>query len=85
MRTFSAKRGGSNLKAKRKRLSIVFATLFAAKQGVCRAECTEATADDYATGAHVTSKKSIAIAMDFFICAARHNIICVAHATSFEL
>ena len=55
MRTFSAKRGGSNLKAKRKRLSIVFATLFAAKQGVCRAECTEATADDYATGAHVTN------------------------------
>ena len=31
-----------------------------------------------------SSKKSIAIAMDFFICAARHNIICVAHATSFE-
>ena len=26
---------GSNLKAKRKRLGIVFATLFAAKQGVC--------------------------------------------------
>ena len=53
MRTFSAKRGGSNLKAKRKRLSIVFATLFAAKQGVCRAECkrsVEAKADDYATG-----------------------------------
>jgi len=43
--------GGSNLKAKRKRLSIVSATLFTAKQGVCRAECTEATADDYATGA----------------------------------
>ena len=43
--------GGSNLKAKRKRLSIVFATLFTAKQGVSRAECTEATADDYATGA----------------------------------
>ena len=41
---------GSKLKAKRKRLSIVFATLFAAKQGVCRAECTEETADDYATG-----------------------------------
>ena len=55
MRTFSAKRGGSNLKAKRKRLSIVFATLFAAKQGVCRAECIETTADDYATGAHVTN------------------------------
>ena len=55
MRTFSAKRGGSNLKAKRKRLSIVFATLFAAKQGVCRAECTEATADDYATVAGCVS------------------------------
>jgi len=22
--------------------------------------------------------------LDFFICAARHNIICVAHATSFD-
>ena len=30
---------GSNLKAKRKRLSIVFATLYTAKQGVCQAEC----------------------------------------------
>ena len=49
-----AKLGGSNLEAKRKRLSIVFATLYAAKQGVCRAECIEATADDYATGADVT-------------------------------
>jgi hypothetical protein len=43
------------LKAKRKRLIIVFATLYTAKQGVCRAECTEARADDYATGADVTS------------------------------
>ena len=44
-------RGGSNLKAKRKRLSIVFATLYAAKQGVCRAEQAQVRADDYATGA----------------------------------
>ncbi len=49
-RTDRAERGGSNLETKRKRLSIVFATLFATKQGVCRGECTEATADDYATG-----------------------------------
>ena len=41
---------GSNLKAKRKRLSIVFATLYTAKQGVCRAEQAHAKADDYATG-----------------------------------
>ena len=41
---------GSNLKAKRKRLRTVFAKLFANKQGVCRAECTEARADDYAAG-----------------------------------
>ena len=57
MRTFSAKRGGSNLKAKRKRLSIVFTTFLTAKQGVCRDECkrsVEATADDYATAADVT-------------------------------
>ena len=48
----SHKRVGSNLEAKRKRLSIVFAMLFAAKQGADRAECkrsVEATADDYAT------------------------------------
>ena len=29
-------------------------------------------------------KKSKSQDLDFFICAARHNIICVAHATSFE-
>ena len=29
-------------------------------------------------------KKSKPIGLDFFICAARHNIICVAHATSFD-
>ena len=52
-------RGGSNLKAKRKRLSIVFATLFAAKQGVCRAECIEARADDYATGASCCLKRTV--------------------------
>jgi hypothetical protein len=45
------RQGGSNLKAKRKRLSIVFATLFAAKQGVWRAEHAQAKTDDYATGA----------------------------------
>ena len=30
------------------------------------------------------AKKSKPIGLDFFICADRHNIICVAHATSFE-
>ena len=30
------------------------------------------------------AKKSKSKDLDFFICAARHNIICVAHATSFE-
>ena len=30
------------------------------------------------------AKKSKSQDLDFFICAARHNIICVAHATSFE-
>ena len=35
-------RGGSNLEAKRKRLNIVFATLYAAKQGECRAEQAQA-------------------------------------------
>ena len=29
-------------------------------------------------------KKSKSQDLDFFICAVRHNIICVAHATSFE-
>ena len=42
--------GGSNLKAKRKRLSIVFATLFTTKQGADRAEPAQATGCDYATG-----------------------------------
>ena len=50
-----AKRGarsarGSNLKAKRKRLVIVFATLFATKQGADRAEQAQAIGCDYATG-----------------------------------
>ena len=47
---------GSNLKAKWKRLIIVFTTLYTAKQGVYRAERTEAIANDYATGAtlHLT-------------------------------
>ena len=30
------------------------------------------------------AKKSKSQDLDFFICAARHNIICVVHATSFE-
>ena len=30
------------------------------------------------------AKKSKSFDLDFFICAARHNIICVAHATSFD-
>ena len=30
------------------------------------------------------SKKSKPIDLDFFICAVRHNIMCVAHATSFD-
>ena len=54
MRTDSAERGGSNLEAKRKRLSIVFETLLAAKQGVGRAEQAQAIDRDYATGADVT-------------------------------
>jgi hypothetical protein len=29
-------------------------------------------------------KKSNSYELDFFICAVRHNIICVAHATSFQ-
>ena len=41
----------NNLQPKRKRLSIVFATVDTAEQGVGRAECTEATDDDYANGA----------------------------------
>jgi hypothetical protein len=45
---------GSNLKAKRKRLSIVFATLFAAKQGADISEQAQAIGCDYATGADVT-------------------------------
>ena len=44
-------RGSSNLKAKRKRLSIVFAMLFATKQGADRAEQAQAIGCDYATGA----------------------------------
>ena len=32
----------------------------------------------------IPAKKSKSQDLDFFICAARHNIICVAHATSFE-
>ena len=32
----------------------------------------------------IPAKNPKAIAFGFFICAARHNIICVAHATSFE-
>jgi len=30
------------------------------------------------------AKKSKPIGLDFFICADRHNIVCVAHATSFD-
>ena len=44
MRTDSAERGGSNLEAKRKRLSIVFATLFAVKQGAPEASVSSDTA-----------------------------------------
>ena len=43
-RTDRAERGGSNLEAKRKRLSIVFATLFATKQGVQGASVSSDTA-----------------------------------------
>ena len=32
----------------------------------------------------IPAKNPKAMAFGFFICAARHNIICVAHATSFE-
>ncbi len=45
------RQSGSNLEAKRKRLSIVFATFLATKQGVDRAEQAQAKGYDYATGA----------------------------------
>ena len=41
----------NNLQPKRKGLSILFATVDGTKQGVCRAECIEAMADDCATAA----------------------------------
>jgi hypothetical protein len=41
----------NNLQPKKKRLSIVFSTVDGTKQGVCRAEQAQATADDYATDA----------------------------------
>ena len=39
----------NNLRPKEKRLIIVFSTVDDTKQGVGRAECTEAIGDDYAT------------------------------------
>jgi len=47
----AADRRANNLQPKRKGLGILFATVDGTKQGVCRAECTAATADDYATAA----------------------------------
>ena len=41
----------NNLQPSKKRLSIVFSTVDGTKQGVCRAEQAQATADDYATDA----------------------------------
>ena len=41
----------NNLQPKEKRLSIVFSTVDTTKQGVGRAECTEAKGDDYAARA----------------------------------
>ena len=87
MRTFSAKRGGSNLKAKRKRLNIVFATLFAAKQGVGRAEQAQAIDYDYATGASCRLPahpiEFVSVARNLFIylyklCKAM-NLLCKSH------
>ena len=43
--------------SKRKRLSIVFAQRYPTKQGVCRAEQAQATADDYATGESKSRKR----------------------------
>ena len=43
----------NNLQPKEKRLSIVFSTVDTTKQGVGRAECTEAKGDDYAARAVV--------------------------------
>ena len=41
----------NNLRPKEKQLNVVFATVDTAEQGVGRAECIEAKADDYANGA----------------------------------
>ena len=41
----------NNLRPKKKQLNVVFATVDTAEQGVGRAECIEAKADDYANGA----------------------------------
>ena len=41
----------NNLQPKLKQLGVVLTTVDTAEQGVGRAECTEATDDDYANGA----------------------------------
>ena len=41
----------NNLRPKKKQLNVVFSTVDTAEQGVGRAECIEAKADDYANGA----------------------------------
>ena len=41
----------NNLQPKQKQLNIVFATVDGTKQGVCRTEQAQATADNYATAA----------------------------------
>ena len=46
----------NNLQPREKRLIIVFSTVDTAEQGVCLAECIEASADDYANGAEVMTR-----------------------------
>ena len=50
--------------------------------------CNGSTADSdsvcWGSNPYSPAKKSNSKELDFFICAARHNIICVAHATSCE-
>ena len=49
-------KGANNLQPRKKRLIIVFSTVDTAEQGVCLAECIEASADDYANGAEVMTR-----------------------------
>ena len=46
----------NNLQPREKRCIIVFSTVDTVEQGVCPAECIEASADDYANGAEVMTR-----------------------------